>query len=39
LKIEQKESLIHDRLVNLKELEKDSFEFEIENQLNRPLRG
>lgn len=37
--MQKKESIIIDRLNRLKYLEKDNVDFEIENNLNRPLRG
>lgn len=36
---EKFEKIIKDRLNRLKFLEKDNIEFEVENNINRPLRG
>lgn len=39
LKAEEKEKVITERLAKLKSFEKDIVDFEVENELNKPLRG
>jgi len=39
LKAEEKERVIQERLAKLSGFEKDIVDFEVENELNKPLRG